>query len=62
MVLNLGSIEPHGFGESISRLSGLIHPTYIIRDVTLCFASVCINTKYKCFEFDEKNTFYFSNY
>ena len=62
MVLNLRSIEPQGFGESISGFSGLIHLTCMIRDVTLCFAIMCINTEYICFEFDEKNTFYFSNY
>ena len=53
VVLNLDSIEPQGFGESVSGVRWLVHPTGMIRDVTDCLASLCTDTLYiaalKCF-------------
>ena len=34
----------------------------MIHNVALCLASLCTNTVYACFEFEENNIFYFSNY
>ena len=40
VVLNLGSIEPQGSVSQFQGFGGLVHPTRMIRDVTLCLAII----------------------
>ena len=54
--------NPKASVSQFQGFSGLFHPTCVIRDITLCLASLCANTVYICFELEEKITFYFSNY
>ena len=61
VVFNLSLIEPQGLGDSVS--GGLVQPPRMIRDVTLCMASLNNITVYGyiiiCHEFEEENQILF---